>query len=323
MSNILLILPHTFGYGDHISNLARQNGLDIIVKYDRPKVNFLNKVLARLFPELISRWNQVYYDQLLSLCEAKCIDKVVIVKGESTPIAFFEILREKGIQSIYYTWDSVTNFPKSAKLFKLANRSYSFDKLDCSKYGVDYKHLFTIISLFDLQENKRIYDLSFVGTLHSNRMELVEALSTKKGSFVYLYSPNLLVDLVRIGRIDFRSIIKIKRYVRRNMLNLSEVFNIYNASKCVVDIAHKNQSGLTMRSIEAISCGCKLITNNCSILQEDWYNPDVIFFINELSELGEDKLKVWLDKEIINDDYKEWLEKFKRVTLFEKWILNF
>jgi hypothetical protein len=57
---------------------------------------------------------------------------------------------------------------------------------------------------------------------------------------------------------------------------------ISNLDKCaaVLDIEYPKQAGLTMRTFEVLASRKKLITTNKTILQQDFYNPMRICFIN-------------------------------------------
>ena len=56
-------------------------------------------------------------------------------------------------------------------------------------------------------------------------------------------------------------------------------------SFAIFDIEHPLQRGLTIRSIEALGAGKKLITTNKSIVEEDFYNPKNIYILDRESLL--------------------------------------
>jgi len=51
-------------------------------------------------------------------------------------------------------------------------------------------------------------------------------------------------------------------------------------SKIVIDIQHPNQTGLTMRTIEAIGSYTKILTTNHDIINYDFYNPNNVLIID-------------------------------------------
>ena len=63
-------------------------------------------------------------------------------------------------------------------------------------------------------------------------------------------------------------------------LDLESVKELYQMSKVILDINHPHQTGLTMRTFEALGAGKKLITTNKSIMQYSFYNQNNIHVIN-------------------------------------------
>lgn len=64
------------------------------------------------------------------------------------------------------------------------------------------------------------------------------------------------------------------------MMPFKKLYRIYAASRCVVDIEHASQHGLTMRSIEILGLRRKLITTNQDIVNYDFYNENNICIID-------------------------------------------
>ena len=93
--------------------------------------------------------------------------------------------------------------------------------------------------------------------------------------------------------------------------------NIRNviSSKCVLEICQEGQHGLTLRALEAMLCHRKLITNNKSIVKEDFYNPQNIFIIGVDNNQN---VKDFIDSDfVVGDesilkkyDFNNWLNSF-------------
>ena len=64
-------------------------------------------------------------------------------------------------------------------------------------------------------------------------------------------------------------------------LSIEESYSLYSRSKVVVDYTNVNQTGFTMRTIEALGNGCKLITNNDRIRNADFYKEENIYIYEE------------------------------------------
>ncbi|MEK5777604.1 lipopolysaccharide biosynthesis protein, partial [Acinetobacter nosocomialis] len=61
---------------------------------------------------------------------------------------------------------------------------------------------------------------------------------------------------------------------------MGEIVELYAKSNIILDISHPGQSGLTMRTFEAIGAGKKLITTNTNIKEYPFYNANNIFIIS-------------------------------------------
>ena len=95
-------------------------------------------------------------------------------------------------------------------------------------------------------------------------------------------------------------------------MDYDSVLEVMMASKAIIDLPHPDQSGLTIRSIEALGLKKKLITTNVNILKYDFYHPANIMLITPNNPtISKEFLHldyVTLDQKIY-DKYKvsEWL----------------
>ncbi len=79
--------------------------------------------------------------------------------------------------------------------------------------------------------------------------------------------------------------------IKRKLVNFKTISKeqteeIYKKSSCVVDYQSEDQSGLTIRTIECLAHKCKIITNNTSIMQADFYNPNNIYIYCDISHFS-------------------------------------
>ena len=74
----------------------------------------------------------------------------------------------------------------------------------------------------------------------------------------------------------------VKRFSEFRFLQLpvKQVQEILEDTVSVVDIEHPDQSGLTIRTIEAVFSGRKLITTNSDIVNYDFYDSNNILVID-------------------------------------------
>lgn len=87
-------------------------------------------------------------------------------------------------------------------------------------------------------------------------------------------------------------------------------------SRCLLELLQHTQSGPTMRAIEALFFGCKLITDNASIVDCGFYHPSRIFVIGRDRE---DELPAFLQRPmeppspelLARHEIRTWLDQFR------------
>ena len=170
--------------------------------------------------------------------------------------------------------------------FKYFDTLHSFDLEDCQGHReLNFRPLFyTDDFCRDLSYTEHKYDVSFIGTIHSDRYKVVKALKKIVAHkclngywYCYLQS-KFIYHFYKATKDEFSdSQIEDFKFEKKDS---SEIADIVNQSKSVLDIQHPNQTGLTMRTIEMIGMNKKLITTNASIVNYDFYNKKNILIID-------------------------------------------
>jgi hypothetical protein len=128
------------------------------------------------------------------------------------------------------------------------------------------------------------YAFSFVGTIHSDRYRVLRALSAQADAaalryFVYPFLPARFLywayratkrEFSGTGATDFRF----------DPLPYPEVLRVMAASRAIVDIEHPRQRGLTMRTLEVLGAGRKLLTTNVHVTRYPFYSADRVAIID-------------------------------------------
>ena len=92
----------------------------------------------------------------------------------------------------------------------------------------------------------------------------------------------------------------------------SEIVEFYKDGKVILDLVRENQDGLSFRIFEAMALKKKIITNNKTILDYDFYNPNNILLLNdELSNL---------DLSFFESDYQELPKEIYEKYTLENWV---
>ena len=208
---------------------------------------------------------------------------------------------------VLYLDDSVKNTKGVEKTFTYYDKVMTFDKKDSIQYEIGFRPLYFEDSYNQTKEGSFIYDLCFIGTIHSDRLRVIEAIEDicyRKGLAFYNYAflqSRFMYYFYWLTKKEFRK--KKPSYFSYKPLPSSEVASVMLKSRVILDIQHPMQTGLTMRTIETLGARKKLITTNSDITNYDLYNPNNIVVINrEAPVIREDFLTspfIEIDKDLL------------------------
>ena len=207
------------------------------------------------------------------------------------------------LKTIVFYWDSFSIWDYS-KTIEYFDRRFSFDIEDCKKYFSKKLQYHPNFYLTSKKPNPfPQYDICNISTtamsLHMSRLCVVYALkedADKMGltSFIRLYMPEdkkrtLLQWITHIKYLlkprhrDFfckRNYGIKKGIVTSHKLTLEECYIIESNSRCIIDVPVDGQHGHTIRSLNAIASGQKLITTDAYLRNEPFFHPNNICVID-------------------------------------------
>lgn len=286
--NILLLAPKYFGYDEEIKKELEKFGSNVFLYDERPKNDFLTKAFLRLnIKSLIQKKIDTYYGNVISQTKDKKLDYLFLVNAETIDADKIQTIKKlhPDIKTYIYMWDSIKNKKKSMLLLPVADRFFTFDPFDIKiDSNIEFLPLFYIQDYEHLTPDENFdYDLSFVGTIHSDRYPIVEAIG-KSGFklFCYFYSPSKV--LFKFQQLYYKNFKNIDiADISFESIEKQKLLRIIASSKAVIDIEHPDQKGLTMRTIEMVGAKKKLITTNSNIKYYDFYHAENIYIIDRKS----------------------------------------
>lgn len=303
---ILIISVKFFNYENLIKDQLSALGAKVDLFDERPSNSFYSKAIIRFKKSLYQRRINKYYQGIIDQIKHKKYDYFLLIKGEAVPVFFISFLRSNYpmITLVYYTYDSFKNNPNGLEIMKFFDKKFTFDRVDAKKYELSFRPLF-----FD-QEYAKIhvksnqsfeYDLSFIGTAHSDRYKLSQQIDNwciRFGlrMFNFYYSPSKVLFFYKKNT-DKNLMGFDSKKISFNSLEHGDIINIYSKTKAILDINHPGQNGLTMRTFEALGAGRKLVTTNDDIKCYPFYNPKNIFII--------DRKDPKMDLDFFKDEFQE------------------
>ncbi len=279
---VLLFAPKFFYYEIYIKEeIVRQGG--IVHLYDeRDNPSALEKVIFRRAHFLFKNKVFSFYSKVCRQESQFKPDYIVFVNPETVDIQSLQLLKKSFADSkfIIYMWDSCKN-KKVKHLFGEFDMKYSFDIDDCKNYNLNFRPLFYLPDFMDYGKNKKdsfLYDISFIGTVHSDRIDILTQMKrycdrNQLNYFFYLFVPGRLMYVMRwLLSSSFRKFDK--KCIHVEALKKEDISKITSVSRCVIDINHPKQTGLTMRTLEMLGMSKKILTTNGNIKKYDFYREE-------------------------------------------------
>lgn len=280
-NTVLFICPDFFDYKKHITKELNSRYKKVISLPDRPVCSSIAKALIKYnAPLYFSMVAKKYSQSIIRLIENECnnVSDVIIVKGTCITPSLVNYLRNKNkdINVVCYSWDSISNIKTFTSLAKVCDKSFTFDLKDSIDYNLTYLPLFyvapvdNIDSTFesDFRTPPKIYDYTFIGSYHGDRIRVISKFLHKKSnvnSLVKIYFQSYL-QYVFYFFLDSSLRSCPKNWITFKAVPRDELENKVKCSESIIDIHHSGQTGLTMRTWETLHAGHNLITTNPVIL---------------------------------------------------------
>lgn len=293
---LLVICPPFFGYDRAIAAAAEAAGYAVTLMDARASTSAAYKVGLKLAPGLTRAVTaRTMAARLADLPDPAGIDTVLLVKGDGMTVETVRQLRQLAPRArvVAYLWDSLDNMRGMGPALALADRVFSFDRGDCARFGWSYQPLFArqtaasaavsvVSASAPAPQTEPLWDWSFIGSLHSDRHRVLRALVAGNPGlrwFVHCYVQNRIVRLFRA--VPDRGVLGAgPPPLSMQVLDYARYAEVTAQSRAVVDIEHPAQTGLTMRTIETLIGGKKLITTNAAVRNSDLFHPDRVAVID-------------------------------------------
>lgn len=314
---MLFICPLFFSYHRDIEREFEKQGYRVTYVPDRPH-GFLYRaalLLGKWATNIVESW----YKQKLSKAVLKNnYDLFFLIKGEYVTAELLSALccRNPKMQTIMYQWDSLANF-NYLDFCCFFEKCYSFDRRDCdTHHELIYKPLFYTHEFnSDATKEKIQSDFFFCASLHSDRASICSKLYEYAKINGLKSDLRLFVPPIMYFRLKIRGEFLDSRLVRTRKLSRKQIAKLMACSKVVLDIHHDSQTGLTMRTIETLALGKKLITTNVYIKREPFYWPENVLVIDRFVDNWEIQVDSFLEVNpyFVNmDDYgiSFWVRSF-------------
>ena len=243
-------------------------------------------------------------------------DRTILINGVAE--RFLHDPAFGGRDSYYFLWDPARcphYAPCRATLeqLKARHKVYSFQREDCDELGLRFNSTMYAPPPPELllpEPVKLLCDVLFLG-VPKDRLPLLRQLH---GQFTQLG----LCACFQIGLTGLEDIAPEQTgswRVTREWVPYALYLRWVRQSRAILDIYQAIQTGYSLRVMEHIFFGKKLITDNRVIKDADFYHPNNIFLLHE-DDIN--TLKSWLDL-----PFRPVEDEIKAYYKFENWVKRF
>lgn len=323
--SILFIAPTDFGFYNHIINEMKENGIEVLFIEEkfRSGFMFIDMLVLNMPNFILNLIHKLYfYSKIrreLKRSKLEKVDTLFMVRGRylNTELLCFINRFAKAQKKIMYQWDYEKNVPLIKEQCEYFDLKFSFDKNDAEKYNLKHLPLFFNRTHKEnaIKSNDK-YQISFIGTHHSDRIELLKIIESKnselcENSFFSLYRPKLSYYVNKILRYGTFSKVT-KSDLNFNKINENETISIMSNSEIILDLSQVEQQGMTIRTFEALGLKKKLITTNPHIKQCDFYHENNVFVL--------DRANPKVSESFIDSDYYQIPEDIYQKYFITTWL---
>jgi hypothetical protein len=286
MPRMLFIGINYYAYIGKISAAFGRQGYDVDYR-EIEDVGFWSKTHKKLSPSAYRRQLDDYHRRLIDEAAATRYDLVFFLQCHHFSHDNMRRLRasQPAARFVLYNWDSLSTHDYRPWLTHF-DKAVTFDPKDAADLKITYLPLFATRDFFEVDPSaSKEFDLYFVGaigTMHRfNALKKLHAFCRGHGIRTHFHlkcSPVVMAKLLFARQwlpgLSLRSI------------GFADIVRLIEKSRAVFDFANHAQSGYTMRFIENMCAGQKIITENSRVAAESFYSRDRFLVIDNLDFSG-------------------------------------
>lgn len=272
-------------------------------KIDVERIYNTNGVFSDLICHIFMHFDLLGYSLFLGKWKKKLkrYDTVIIFDRlySQNIIKYIHKINSKA-RIIFWYWNLIEDESKKPQYRDLAEY-WTFDAGDEKKYNLKKNHQF-YFNNSESQLGMKESDIFFVGS-DKGRYRKLETLRNELKLKGYETEFFIIKDKTSDKNGDYAE-----------FMSYEEVMKYIKGTKCIVDYYQEKQTGLTLRTLEAIFFNKKVLTNNKDIKKYDFYKPDRFLLIpeetNRMDEFMHADISDYTKKEQFQFSYESWLECF-------------
>lgn len=251
--------------------------------------NFLFKTFKTLSGKAYQAYLERYHRTAFEKAASKKYDQVLFLQAHQVSPENLTYLQQsqQGAEFTLYNWDALSNhnYLSRAQFF---DRVLTFDPDDAAAHGFEYLPLFCIRTIQALRHDQsRARSVFMIGNIvNVDRYHAVQKFAAYAQENNIDFTTYLVASPVVITRMLLKRIWP--KGLHLKFISPKIFGEMTEQSLAVFDFANHQQSGYTMRTVENLCAGKKIITNNPLILEDYFYSADRILCFDgfDFSKVG-------------------------------------
>lgn len=279
-------------------------------------IHFSDRINRHLWLPLKSLWN-VFYALHKYPFDEKETYYVLFMNGSLKCYFsnwYLERIKRKhpNVRLVMILYDSLSNPTAQRAIEMIPNFDYvfSFDQGDCEKHG--FERIYSTFSKPDLVEtddNKK--STAFFIGYGIGRLQILQKTFERITSEV----DGCKFYIAGVKKEQQKTIPGVQYNV--TMPYAEELQMAYN-TECIVEIVKEGQTGVSLRTCEAIAFNKKLLTNNQSLLQMPFYDKRFMQVFKEPDKIDVNFIKTKMDVHYDDTDYFSPVKIIDRLAEIDK-----
>ncbi|WP_323660174.1 hypothetical protein [Pectobacterium versatile] len=313
--NIIFLCPRFFEYEEKYAAALRHSRLVYSVFYDENNfflpnifVRMANFILSRIFfwkggPQASIKYNRLlnyfmlknkyeFQRFLIKRMENISADNLVLIKGFGIDGDFIQQLKQSNnIKHVtLYQWDSIIRFPSMLDVYPFIDRVITYNIKDIKLYPVS-EHFPTPTDLTVIEDDSVVnekYDLCYVGSFTQYRYKKLIHISKILSGFGFTYDFKLVTKNKFIERFC--------KFATTEQVSPTSLNTIYLNSKCMLEIPHPGDDGITQRVLHAISLNKKILVYGAKDYSNYKDFSESIYYVNSFDDFNKNAFSIFVSK---------------------------
>lgn len=298
-------MTYTIVRSNRLNIFSRKLDTDFSILKNMFKLkSFTDKIILELCLKLHIKIPARYFNPLLIKDES---DVIIVFDGHARK-EFLEWLADnnKGKRLIFWCWNTIEEIETNFKIKDIPPNYeiWSYSKHDCQRWNLKYNTTFYWTDYTSVSDREKQFDIYFIGK-DKGRLKKIEYIK-KICSEVNI---NTFFQIVPTHKWNYN-----KKYSLP--ISYEEVMNNIAKSKSILDIKVNKNAGPSLRALEATLCKKLLITDDGSVTDFKFYNPQNILILNK--NVTGKRIKDFLKEAFIEPDnsdikyysFRNWLHRF-------------